>query len=82
LEWAKKHLEGAARSSTNMSKDTPYDEPVSEKVILPLLGVSSRSLMKLRQQGLIPFIKYNPRVIRYDVGLVLEAKKEMERTSK
>jgi hypothetical protein len=60
-----------------MSVEKPYDEPVSERVILPLLGVSSRTLFKLRQRGLIPFIKYNPRVIRYDVDLVMEAKRKL-----
>jgi hypothetical protein len=65
-----------------MSKDKPYREPVSEKAILRLLGVSSRQLLKLRQQKLIPFIQYNRRVIRYDLDLVMEAMKKWERMPK
>jgi hypothetical protein len=55
---------------------------VSEKAILPLLGISSRTLFQLRKKKVIPFTKCNERVIVYDVDLVLEAKRQYDRISK
>jgi len=56
--------------------------PVKEKEILPILGISSRTLFELRKKGVIPFTQYNKRVIVYDVDRVLEAKKKYDRIAK
>jgi hypothetical protein len=55
---------------------------VSEKDILPLLGISSRSLFELRKKEKIPFQKANARVIRYDPEAVMKAWEELHYEAK
>jgi hypothetical protein len=47
--------------------------PVSEKELLPQIGISSRSLYELRRKRKIPFQKINARLIIYDLDAVRAA---------
>jgi hypothetical protein len=55
---------------------------VSEKQLLPLIGVSSRSLFELRKSGKIPFKRVNARVIIYDPAAVLKALEAFDHLAK
>lgn len=47
--------------------------PVSEKELLPQIGITSRSLYELRRKKKIPFQKINSRLIIYDLDEVRAA---------
>jgi hypothetical protein len=58
-----------------MLRDKNLNEFVSEKELLPLIGITSRSLFELRKNKKISFKRVNARVIVYDPALVM---KELE----
>jgi hypothetical protein len=55
---------------------------VSEKELLPLIGITSRSLFELRKNKNIPFKKVNARVIVYNPELVMKALEAFDHLAK